>query len=646
MKNQNIKLIAFVAVCLGISQLAIAQTTSQKIGNNPTLKDASAVLELESSSKGFLLPRVALTSLNVAAPITAPADALTVFNTATAGSGVNAVMPGYYYWKKDLVIPANSKWVRLIDDPTTLTIEPWNVQNTSAKATLNTDPIYQNAKVAIGNFATGGVSTKQFEVKGDFKAEANAAGGIAYGTEISHPLNPSGAMHYWLSGPTNHSIPSACAAGAILQGISGSTTNTVNASDLQSVMSSQNGTNSLSTVRAVNNGNFFMETYNAANQYGATVSLQDDGLRLVHSTTGGTPATFLSNNNRTELLVQKTNGVGFDMRDADGVIKANYWFPTSTGTNGQVMTQTATGKMIWTNPAGLSLANNGLTKNTTTNEIELGGTLNRVTNIVMNNNTLSFTNPNQRTFIGSTGGLIQQGLNTSTLTDASIHISSPDKNGTNGRTNLYLQVFDGSSAQIFAGEDAKSLILGTHFTALPAPIVFNTTHTGGTGSTEKMRLTPNGELAIGATSAPSFTVGATTVQPKLHVAGDISTTGKIYTTNSVYADYVFEKYFQGNSEINPNYEFKSLNYVKDFIKTNHHLPGVESIDDLSKAENGYTFDMTKLTIQSLEKIEELYIHTIEQKDKIEAQQVEINLLKKNAKVTAERLERLEKLLVK
>ena len=157
-----------------------------------------------------------------------------------------------------------------------------------------------------------------------------------------------------------------------------------------------------------------------------------------------------------------------------------------------------------------------------------------------------------------------------------------------------------------------------------------------------------GIVAIGATTAPSFTIGTSPnqqiIQPKLHVAGDISTTGKVWTTNSVYADYVFEKYFQGNSEINPNYEFKSLNYVKDFIKTNNHLPGVESINDLNKADNGYTFDMTKLAVQSLEKIEELYLHTIEQEHKIDAQQSEIDKLKKESEETNKRLERLEQLL--
>ena len=161
---------------------------------------------------------------------------------------------------------------------------------------------------------------------------------------------------------------------------------------------------------------------------------------------------------------------------------------------------------------------------------------------------------------------------------------------------------------------------------------------GGTNqaTANTQNIYQTGSVAVGVNEIPTAEVTAT--NPKLYVAGNITATGKIFTTNSVYADYVFEKYFEGQSEINPDYEFPSLHYVKDFIKTNHHLPGVVSIDALKKVQDGYAFDMTKLTIQSLEKIEELYIHTIEQQDKIDQQAKELAAMKA-------RLERLEKLLV-
>lgn len=94
---------------------ASAQTTAQKIGSNPTIKEASALLELGANNKGFLMTRVALTSILDVTTINSPAHALTVFNTATTTAGTNDVSPGYYYYNRDLITPANSKWVRLSD---------------------------------------------------------------------------------------------------------------------------------------------------------------------------------------------------------------------------------------------------------------------------------------------------------------------------------------------------------------------------------------------------------------------------------------------------------------------------------------------------------------------------------------------------
>jgi len=576
MKNQNIKLIAFVALCLGLSLNTNAQTTGQKIGTNPTVKDASALLELEANNKGVLMPRVALTNITDIVTIPSPANALTVFNTATAGSTPNNVLPGYYYWSS----PQN-KWIRLLDDPAAVAIEPWQVQGTTDKATLNTQNIYQTGTVAIGknavltgavldvagavrvgtghkgtvgissvafganntasgqnsvamgiatsaigynsiaagylaradgersvaigaypytsgddSFVTGfytwgsayaetvigshnaittgtatsnvetdavfqvgngvttlrnnamtilkngktaigvigaaaaakptelldlggtatagngglkirninsaaytgaatdkvvvadasGVlktinqsalgieplqiqgttnkatannvpaylnsnlavgdftattSTKKFEVKGDFKSEV-AAGNIIYGTEVNSPLNPASGMHYWMNTATgDYRITSANASATVLEAKTGTTKSIVSAEATQASMASiQDDNSSRSIIRTTNTGNFFMETFNVAGNYGSTISLQNDGLRLVHTTTGGIGNPF-PNANRSEILLQKENGVGFDFKDASGNPKANYWFPTTTGTAGQVLTRSA-----------------------------------------------------------------------------------------------------------------------------------------------------------------------------------------------------------------------------------------------------------------------------------------------------------------
>jgi trimeric autotransporter adhesin len=74
-----------------------------KIGDNPTLINADAVLEMESTNKGMLLPRLALTNTTSASPLTAHIAGMVVYNTAPAGD----VTPGYYY-------NDGAKWVRVV----------------------------------------------------------------------------------------------------------------------------------------------------------------------------------------------------------------------------------------------------------------------------------------------------------------------------------------------------------------------------------------------------------------------------------------------------------------------------------------------------------------------------------------------------
>jgi hypothetical protein len=90
----------FLLISCFLSMNLFAQTA---IGT--TSPNASAKLEIAASDKGFLPPRVALTAANVFSPIvgsSASASGLLIYNTATAGSAPNNVMPGYYYWNGSL----------------------------------------------------------------------------------------------------------------------------------------------------------------------------------------------------------------------------------------------------------------------------------------------------------------------------------------------------------------------------------------------------------------------------------------------------------------------------------------------------------------------------------------------------------------
>ena len=98
------------ATCL----LLLATTLLQaQVGIGTNSPNASAQLDVSSTAKGFLPPRVALQGTNdaqLASPsptIANPATGLLVYNTATAGSGATEVTPGFYYYN-------GSAWVRLM----------------------------------------------------------------------------------------------------------------------------------------------------------------------------------------------------------------------------------------------------------------------------------------------------------------------------------------------------------------------------------------------------------------------------------------------------------------------------------------------------------------------------------------------------
>lgn len=78
------------------------------IGTNTP--NASAKLEVAATDKGFLPPRVVLTAANVFAPITgtaASAVGLLIYNSSTAGTAPNNVIPGYYYWN-------GASWIQIV----------------------------------------------------------------------------------------------------------------------------------------------------------------------------------------------------------------------------------------------------------------------------------------------------------------------------------------------------------------------------------------------------------------------------------------------------------------------------------------------------------------------------------------------------
>src|SRR5690554_1177306 len=141
------------------TSVATAQVVEQKVGDNPLIINENAVLDVQSSNKGLLLPRLELTATNNVAPLSAHVEGMTVYNTATAGAGETAVTPGYYY-------NDGTKWVRIATGADAKA-EPWFDQATNTEATDNNQNIYQMGSVAIGKDE----ADVKLDVAGDFKSE-------------------------------------------------------------------------------------------------------------------------------------------------------------------------------------------------------------------------------------------------------------------------------------------------------------------------------------------------------------------------------------------------------------------------------------------------------------------------------------------
>ncbi len=74
-------------------------------------------------------------------------------------------------------------------------------------------------------------------------------------------------------------------------------------------------------------------------------------------------------------------------------------------------------------------------------------------------------------------------------------------------------------------------------------------------------------------------IGTKTPDELLTVKGKIHTQEVMVDLNGAVApDYVFETYFEGYSESDPNYNMLSLKEVDEFIQKNNHLPKIPSAE--------------------------------------------------------------------
>ena len=90
---------------IALTSLAVENVYAQQ-GIGTLLPDKSAALEIVSTKRGLLIPRIDIPDLTLATPVSNPAHSLLVFNTGASGT-----QEGFYYWSDDGTQTGNGTWV-------------------------------------------------------------------------------------------------------------------------------------------------------------------------------------------------------------------------------------------------------------------------------------------------------------------------------------------------------------------------------------------------------------------------------------------------------------------------------------------------------------------------------------------------------
>jgi len=97
------KILFFAVVTIALPALVNAQ--SNNVGIGTTTPEPSAMLDISSTSKGLLVPRMTILQRDLIVPTTTSSEGLLIYQT----DGTNAEPKGFYYWSASLAdwLPLN-----------------------------------------------------------------------------------------------------------------------------------------------------------------------------------------------------------------------------------------------------------------------------------------------------------------------------------------------------------------------------------------------------------------------------------------------------------------------------------------------------------------------------------------------------------
>ena len=186
-------MISFNLKFIGLAlMIVLTQFSEAQIGIGTTTPSSSSQLDVTSTTKGVLIPRIALTSLTSASPITSPTTSLLIYNTATAGTSPANVTPGFYYWN-------GTAWVRLDDNTTNTGSFEWSfAKGNPTSASLG------GTFVGDASWVANGSSGTIYSGYTQLTPNASSKNGKVYWQQAidwTQPLHAS--VQFWAGGTAN-----------------------------------------------------------------------------------------------------------------------------------------------------------------------------------------------------------------------------------------------------------------------------------------------------------------------------------------------------------------------------------------------------------------------------------------------------------
>ncbi|HRD54199.1 MAG TPA: hypothetical protein PKY96_16290 [Flavobacteriales bacterium] len=458
------KKLTLFALTIAIGSAVRSQNVA--INADGAAPNASAMLDVDvtalpaNNKRGLLVPRVALTATNVAAPVVGPAASLLVYNTATAGAAPNNVIPGYYYWNGAVWVrfaTTGDGWLTTGNAGTvagtnfigTTDAVDWVIKTGGAAATNERARVLSGGKVVVNNVGVGGFTNDVFSVYADGTTNGTSTNTSALGTRAINGYTSTGfgvaGLTSGTAGTTFGVFGNSTAASGTANGIRGENVNPAasavvgigntgataipTATTSRAVIGQMNGTLAGTAVGIGVHGtiNATMTTGDARGVQGNSPA--NDGIGVI-----GFATSALATANPVGVYGQAASTTGFGLQG---------WNTTATGT-GAVITGNNAATTFLVNGSGI--AANG----TTVGTFSYGRTAaNGIGVVGVGNNFAAIFTPASGAGVAGTGaqygvvGFAGTTVNTNPLNNSAA-------NGVNGSAGGYFEVQVGGTAQTWS----------------------------------------------------------------------------------------------------------------------------------------------------------------------------------------------------